>query len=284
MTKSSLYDILSVYLYYFFGGDITSKKKVFWIITLAIAVAVFTACAIYFIIDFFHYRSMIDFQTLISSDTSFETVTPPKKVIDVPINFNQLKEVNDDIYAWIRIPYANDTEKYIADYPLLQSKENEDNSYYLTHNVNRQSSVYGAIYTQNYNNKDFNDFNTLIYGHNMRNGTMFGTLKKYRDKKFFEENNEIIIYMPNRILKYRIFAAYVFDDRHILLSFDFDNELERQLYLDTILSSKKLSNNFDNSITVDTDDKIITLSTCTSKDEERYLVQGVLVYDSDTAE
>ncbi|MBQ6848234.1 MAG: class B sortase [Clostridia bacterium] len=259
-------------------GNITGKKKILWVIALAISITVFTACIIYFVADYLHYRSVNNIGANVSNEASLE-INQPKKV-DVPIDFKKLQEINKDIYAWIRIPYSNETEKFIADYPILQSSKDEDRSYYLTHNVNRQTSAYGAIYTQNYNKKDFNDFNTLIYGHNMRNGTMFGTLKKYRDEKFFKENNEIIIYMPNRILKYRIFAAYVFDDRHILLSFDFNNETERQLYLDTVFSERKLTANFEESLTVDTDDKIITLSTCTSKDEERYLVQGVLVYDS----
>ena len=65
------------------------------------------------------------------------------------------------------------------------------------------------------------------------------------------------------------------------MHFDNDIENERQQYLDTVFSERKLSANFDKDITVTTKDKIITLSTCTSKDNERYLVQGVLVYDSD---
>ena len=88
--------------------------------------------------------------------------------------------------------------------------------------------------------------------------------------------------MPGRILKYRIIAAYVFDDRHILLNFDFTNKVEREVYLDEVFNQRKLSDNISNDVTVGADDKIITLSTCTSNDGERYLVQGVLVYDSDT--
>ncbi len=255
----------------------TGKKKIIWYIILAVAVAIFTACIVYFTLDYIQYNSIKNAVSNASSD-----VTETKKEVPVPINFDELATVNEDIYAWIRIPYADKTDEYIADYPILQSGTDEDKSYYLTHNVNREESKYGAIYTQYYNSKDFLDFNTLIYGHNMRNGTMFGTLKKYRDESFFKENNTIYIYMPNRILEYRIFGAYVFDDRHILMSFDNDVEEERQQYLETVFSDRNLSSNFDENIEVTTSDKIITLSTCTSKDEERYLVQGVLVYDSDT--
>lgn len=256
----------------------TSKKKILWFIILAVAVAVFTASVIYFVLDYFHYKSITD---IVNPDFTSEVTSSSKKEVNVPVDFDELTSLNSDIYAWIRIPYSGETDKYIADYPILQN-EGQNRNYYLDHNVNRKSSVYGAIYTQNYNEKDFSDFNTLIYGHNMKNGTMFGTLKKYRDEAFFKENNEIYIYQPGRILKYKIFGAYVFDDRHILMSFDNDIERERQQYLETVFSERKLSANFDKDITVTTDDKIITLSTCTSKDNERYLVQGVLVYDSDT--
>lgn len=254
------------------------KKKILWIIALVVACACFLSCAGYFLIDYLHYKSITDIS---GAQDNYSNVSSAKKQVHVPVDFEELKKVNDDIYAWIRIPYADGEDKYIADYPILQSNSEDGKNYYLNHNVNLKSSVYGSIYTQDYNGKDFNDFNTLIYGHNMKNGTMFGTLKKYRNKEFFNKNREIEIYMPDRIMKYKIFAAYVFDDRHIMLSFDFEDESERETYLDTVFSKRSLYNNFADDITVDTDDKIITLSTCTNNDRERYLVQGVLVYDSD---
>lgn len=253
-----------------------SAKKILWIIVLAIAVAVFTACAVYFVVDYFHFKSMSGIGDL-NIDTSSEvSVSAPAKVVETPVDFDELKAVNDEIYAWINIPGTN------IDYPILQSGEDKDRSYYLNYNVNKEKSVYGAIYTQNYNSTDFSDYNTIIYGHNMKNGTMFGSLKKYRNKTFFDKNQYINIYMPGRVLKYHIFAAYTFDDRHILMSFDFSDEEERQLYLDTVYSVRSLNSNFRDDIKVDTDDKIITLSTCTTNDDERFLVQGVLVYDSAT--
>ena len=242
-----------------------------WIVAITVAIAVIAACIGYFLMLFFQYQSITDIGNLASTgDTSGKVKV---NTVKVPVNFSELKAVNDEIYAWINIPGTN------IDYPILQSRD--ELSYYLTHNVDKQKSVYGAIYTQMiYNNTDFNDYNTLIYGHNMKNGTMFGSLKKYRNKQFFNENRYINIYMPGRILKYEIFAAYVFDDRHIMMSFDFEDESDRQLYLDTVYAVRSLNSNFRDDITVGTDDKIITLSTCTSKDNERFLVQGVLIYDS----
>lgn len=184
----------------------------------------------------------------------------------------ELKKKNPDIYAWINIPGT------AVDYPILRREG--DNAYYLNHTAEEKKSIYGSIYTEDYNDTDFADFNTLIYGHNMKNGTMFGTLKKYRDKTFFEENRYINLYMPGRIMKYQIFAAYVSDDRHILLSYDFSDENICAEYIDAVFSVRKMNANIDNDLTVTKDDRIITLSTCTSNESERYLVQGVLIYDS----
>ncbi len=278
LTSLFLNDIIIMLNYIImFGVYPLGKKKIIWLVVLGVAISVFIACAIYFISDYMHYRSITDIGAYGNSTTSSEA----KKPVDVPVNFEELKKVNDDIYAWISIA-GEDPDKPLVDYPILQSKPEEDDNFYLNHNVNKKSSVYGAIYTQNYNKKDFSDFNTLIYGHDMRNGTMFGSLEnKYRNKEYFENHREINIYMPGRVLKYKIFAAYRFDDRHILLNYNFSNKTERELYLETVYAHKNPYTNFSDDIKVTADDKIITLSTCTSRENERYLVQGVLVYDSD---
>lgn len=244
-----------------------------WIILLLISLLVFAFSAFY-IVNYFFGKGEGEI-ALPSVDDTVSEVTPVKNEVKVPVDFKKLQKINKDIYAWIKIPGTE------VDYPILQSGEGEDRSFYLDHNVNREYSVYGAIYTQNYNSKDFNDYNTVIYGHDMKNGSMFGSLKKYRDKTFFDKYNTIYVYMPGRILKYRVFGAYVFDDRHILMSFNFNEEDERELYLDAVYSHRDLYSNFSDD-TVDVDDKIITLSTCYGNyKDKRYLVQGVLMYDSD---
>ena len=189
--------------------------------------------------------------------------------VEVPIDFQSLTAQYPDIYAWIYIPGTN------VNYPILQREG--DNGYYLNHTYEGKSRAEGAIYTENYNEKDFSDPNTLIYGHNMKNGSMFQTLHKYKNKQFFEENSDIYIYQEGRILRYKIFAAYVYDARHIMKSFDFNDEYEYRMYLNSILTKKDMSSNIDTSISVTTEDKIITLSTCNNNDAQRYLVQAVLL-------
>ena len=128
------------------------------------------------------------------------------------------------------------------------------------------------------NSKTFEDPNTVLYGHGMANGSMFDGLHQYMDRSFFDENREVIIYMPDKILHYQIFAAYLFDNRHLLQSIDFTNPEIFQAYLDMVYGIRDMKSNIDTSANVTSQDKIITLSTCyAGMNDKRYLVQAVLV-------
>lgn len=208
----------------------------------------------------------------VSVDTTTEQQSE-EEAVQVPVDFEALKEINTEIYAWINIPGTN------INYPILRSET--DNAYYLTHKQDGKKSVYGAIYTEDYNSMDFSDFNTVIYGHNMKNGTMFGSLKKFKNKTFFNENRYIEIYMPDRILRYEIFAACSRDNKHILAENDFDTADGRTAYINEVLSTKTSGALFADGVAVTADDKIITLSTCMNDDSKRFTISAVLIYDSD---
>lgn len=249
-------------------------KKRMWIIALAISAAVFIFCIYKTITSKGENDRNEFFVSAVKVSSEVDTAEKDEDKVLIPVNFDEIKKENEDIYAWIEVPGTE------IDYPLLRSGEKKAEDFYLNHDVNGKSSSYGSIYTQKYNKEDFSDFNTIIYGHNMKDGSMFGTLKKFREKTFFEKNREITIYMPDRVLKYEIFAAYVFDDRHLLANFDFESNYGINQYLKTVNTYKnKYSSNFNEDIKVNAKDKIITLSTCTSNDGERYLVQAVLVSD-----
>ena len=190
----------------------------------------------------------------------------------VPIDFSALRKVNPDIYAWITIPGTQ------IDYPILQ-KETGPQDYYLYHDVDGELSAGGSIYTENLNKKDFSDPNTVIYGHNMKDGTMFRELHRFREKDFFDRTAEIYIYTPGHRLTYQVFSAYESDDRHILKTFDFSVREEFVLYLEEALHPRSLNVMKRDGVTVTVEDKIITLSTCIGKDYARYLVQAVLKED-----
>lgn len=179
-------------------------------------------------------------------------------------------DVNEDIYAWVYVPGTK------VDYPILQRSGNND--FYLDHDLNGKKASCGSIYTENYNKKDFNDNHTVVYGHNMKNGSMFKSLRNYDDKDFFEENKYIYIYTEADTRVYEIFGAYEYTDEHLLLNYKTDNAGGFQKYLDMVKKQPDASGHFNRELTVNSSDKIITLSTCISgKDGSRYLVQGKLI-------
>lgn len=193
--------------------------------------------------------------------------------VENPINFNELEKENEDIHGWITIPNTK------IDYPIVQSYS-EDDLFYIDHDISKEKAKAGAIFTQKLNQRDFTDPNTLIYGHNMANGTMFRHLHKFKNKSFFEENQYFYIYTRGHILTYEIFAAYEYDDRHILNSFNFYDKEVYAEYLESVQKKNSIYKNL-RDVEITTDDRIVTLSTCLtkSKPNKRYLVQGVLIKD-----
>ena len=194
--------------------------------------------------------------------------------VEVPeknIDFDRLhKEVSEDIYAWIYIPNTN------VDYPVFQHPT--DNAYYLEHNVDGSEGYPGCIYTENYNSKDFSDSQTVIYGHNMRDGTMFSDLHKYEDEEFFDENRYVYIYTEDTVLVYKIFAAYQTNNAHQLLNFDFSKKENLLTYLENVRKLVTEQKVFDDDVVFSEDDKVLTLSTCVMKERQfhlRYLVQAL---------
>lgn len=194
-------------------------------------------------------------------------ISVPEKHLD----WDELKDTNEHIYAWIYIPNTN------VDYPILQHPT--DDSYYLDYNLDGTKGYPGCIYSEHrYNSTDFTDFNTLLYGHNMKNGTMFRTLHNFEDSEFFEENRYIYIYTPEQVYVYDIFAAYANEATHIFVVYDNETEYGRQEYLDDLFGIRNMSAHFREDVEVTTDSNILTLVTCISgRDHERYFVQGVLV-------
>lgn len=204
-----------------------------------------------------------------SEETSSQAAAESEKPV-IPIDFAVLQAKNPDIYAWITIP---DTA---VDYPLVQSAA--DNSYYLNHTVEGASGYPGSIYTESCSGKDFSGFGTIIYGHDMRDGSMFGGLRQYRDPSYLDAHRDIVIYTPTEILNYRIFAAVVYSDAYLPQKFNFTLESGRSAFLDSILNNRDLNSQVLTDIPVDTSSRIITLSTCIgSQPDNRYLIEAVYV-------
>ena len=136
------------------------------------------------------------------------------------------------------------------------------------------------------NATDFSDPVTVLYGHNIVNDAMFATLHAYEDPAFFADNPELYVYLPDRILAYEVVAAYEYDDRHILNSFDFSDPAVRTGYFASVLAPDDPKANVRDGAQLDADDLIVQLSTCRSaltSDPVRYIVTAVLVGEKPAA-
>lgn len=274
-------------------------KKPVWIAILIVCIAVVAGCVI-FLINYMKSPVEDDLnrgdltqtdaaeatetQAQTTAATAAPTQSPTEKKLNdygqktavIPedwssLSFDELMKKNKDIYAWLYVPNTN------VDYPVCQSSDGNDD-FYLDHNIYKEYQFSGTIYSQTLNKRDFNDPVTVLYGHNMLNGSMFASLHKFEDEDFFKKNNTIFVYTKDKLLTYLIYSAYTYDDRHILYSFDMRNEKELKSYQDSTLDPHTYGGNVRKGITLDKDSKILTLSTCTNGGgETRYLVQGVLV-------
>ncbi len=211
------------------------------------------------------------------SDTS-EVEDNTDVLVANPIDFSNLQATNDDLYAWIYIPNTS------VDYPIAQSGENEDDSFYLHHGIDKSYYFAGTVYTEKANSKSFTDRNTVMYGHNMLDGSMFTTIHKFENEEFFDNNENIYIYTPGHVLTYKIFAAYETDDRHILNSYNFNDDSVWSEYVSSVANPQSPYSCNYRDVDLSADDTIITLSTCTDyRPNDRYLVQAKLISDKPTA-
>ncbi len=195
-------------------------------------------------------------QNKVNQTKPIPILTPDKNRTEFPMNdsipqvdFEPLKSENEQVIAWIRI---DDTD---VNYPVVQG---EDNEYYLTHLYNKKYNISGSIFGDYRNNLDFSSNNMVLYGHNMKNGSMFGTLKKYKDKEYFDNHKYVWLITPKATYQYEIYAAYEFDAMHDQYEFNFDSETKFQEYLDNI----KQKSIIESELEVTAKDHTLTMSTC----------------------
>jgi len=249
------------------------SKKVVYYILLALLSIILAVSATVLIIKLIPEKSQTDkYKKQISSADS-STV---EELAENPIDFNALEADNKDVIGWIKV------DGTAIDYPVLMSSFEKDNNYYIDHDFYCKQKRAGSIYAQRSNTADFTDFNTVLYGHNMLNGSMFGTLKRFRNKNFFNENRNLYIYTKGHILKYEIVSAFIYDDRLLYTFFNFNVDDGRNQFIDTVLNPQTNAKNVLEGASITVDDKLITLSTCTSVDSERYLVVAKLISDTKT--
>lgn len=204
----------------------------------------------------------------INNNSNIKNINPPTNDVTsdywyyigmnfLNVNLTDLKEKNNDTVAWIKVNGTN------INYPIVKYS---DNDYYLKHSFKKEYTDAGWIFMDFRNDSNFNDKNTIIYGHSRLNKTMFGTLKNTITENWF--NN-----IDNRIVKvstndynylYEVFSTYKIENENYYLKTKFSSDDDYKAFLN-LLSSRSI---FNYNVPLDENDKIITLSTCSSNNKK----------------
>lgn len=199
------------------------------------------------------------------------TTTTTTTVYDIQYEkvFSTLQEINKDTIGWLTV---NNTR---IDYPVVQAK---DNDYYLRRDYYQNKNRHGWIFMDYRNNPDELNENTIIYGHNLANQTMFGTLRYALNSYWYKKSaNQIITFnTPNENMKFQIFSIYTIPTTNDYLDITFPTTDAYQTYIDLV----KGRSIYDFNIEVTTDDKILTLSTCANGNDKRLVIHAKLIKES----
>lgn len=243
-------------------------------IVMIAAICVFCYSGYRLVMIYFEYKAGTDEyseleEKYIEEDGEFEKVVIPSKKNEEPsmknpIDFDGLRQINKDIIAWLKVDAID------ISYPVAQG---EDNDHYLHYTFEDKENIAGCIFMDYECAKDLTDPNTIIYGHNMRNESMFGKLKKFREEETFNKDAYFWIYTPKRIFKYEIFSCQEVGATSETYQLQFDDKKTFQEYIDNSMKNSILIRE----IEVTSKDRIVTLSTCTGNSATRFLVQGKLV-------
>ncbi len=172
-----------------------------------------------------------------------------------PIDFEALWKINEDVIAWIEIPGTK------VNYPILQHKYKDN--YYLDITIDGGEGLPGSLYVFSHQDKNFSDWNTVVYGHNMKDDTMFGGFTKFRNVEgYMEARRSVIIYTPECERHYTIFGEVVYDDRLITQVYDETKPEDRQAFLDSLTQGDVEGTRMLDDVEVTPDSRILTLSCC----------------------
>ena len=209
----------------------------------------------------------IEIQSSKAEESEKEELQKPKVHTTLKVDFDKLNKINKDVIGWIQFD-----EPERINYPVVKG---EDNDKYLTATFEGKKNSSGAIFMDANNSGEFADRNTFIYGHNMKNGSMFGQLRKYKNKDFGKEHPYFYIYTPDgKETTYQVFAVSVVKDTSESYRKWYNTDEE---FLDYIKYIRSIAG-YKTDVEVGVDSKIVSLSTCTNvSDDERLLVHGVKV-------
>lgn len=249
------------------------KKWVKWAVMLVLlAVFVFSGVSLLAIqkgyrdIDERNEAAVDSFVTVAEdgTDESGEDEADDAEIAPIVVDFEKLKEVNSDVVGWI---YGGDT---LISYPVVQG---EDNDFYLHHSYDMEESKAGSIFVEASNSPGFVDGNTIIYGHHMKNQSMFASLDYWADQEYYEEHPVLWLLTPEQDYKIVLFSGYTTPGRSdTYTTFPAGDPL-----LDAYIAASQEKSDFQADVTPDREGRYVLLSTCAYNFEEaRYVLHGVL--------
>ena len=181
------------------------------------------------------------------------------------VSIEDLKKTNDQVVAWITVDGTG------INYPIVKGN---DNSFYLNHDINKNVKLSGWTFMDYRNSADLSDDNTVFYGHNLANKTAFGSLTNVFTKEWFEESNHYIVALTEKgKYVYEIFSVYSIEPEVYYLQNNFDNDEDLYKFI-TALQDRSM---FKFNTKLNKEDKIITLSTCSSDNKKRNVVHAKLI-------
>lgn len=200
-----------------------------------------------------------------SEDSSDGEEASPAAVPMTRIDLSSLQSINSEAVGWIEIPGT------ILSYPLVHTT---DNLYYLTHTFRKENNKAGSIFIETANHADFSDLHTIIYGHNMKDGSMFASLKNYKKQSYRDAHPYVYIDLTDGSHCYEIFSCHEAPVTDISYTIGYAQD---EIYA-SFLESLKASSLYDTGVTVGTEDSVITLSTCTNNGADRFVVHAKKIY------
>ena len=228
------------------------RKAVVAVITICLlAIAVFSGLKLYHMIS--EYRSNQQAYEVISEETTEDDDS-------LKVDFDELRKINPDVVGWIRYKCAN------IDYPIVQGR---DNSKYLYTRFDGAYSDFGTLFVDAATEAPFEQFNTIVYGHHMHDGSMFGSLKKLRDPKFCRKHPrmELATLSGNYYLEVWAFLNQPSDCK--VFTNNVSSEDDGDAYIEWIKENAEYKTDAD----ITADDRLVILSTCAYEyNGARYIV------------
>ncbi len=246
------------------------RKKKSWIQTfiLIICFGVFLFSVIKIVTIYYDYskNEKVMKEIQVEYQENLQNSEPVAAENQIRSPFQSLLKINPDIVGWLTINHTK------VHYPILQSSDNE---YYLKRNYKKEESKAGSIFMDYRNQVDTLNRQTIIYGHEMKDGSMFGELKKFLDEDFFSQNKHFQYDTIYESYNVEIFSAYVTTTDFHYIQTDFASDEEYKQFLQVIKENSEVQTD----VQVNEKDHIITLSTCNNlsdPEEGRLVIHGKL--------